>query len=339
MWILPKNHSEYSAFAAESEDLNEELKEHWREADSNSIPLLMLKSKPLSLPTLLRAWKRVFWLRVLCGRTSRPSLTNLFTERYTASLEVIPASHSQTQETGGVKKTQGTSGPISPRVLEQYDLFGAFLKMCPDTLHSDMKLSGENYRNWVIELRKVYSLRRKSEPHTYVKDYLSSQFWSTPTTQEVEHPNALLTSTGRRIAKNGNTHSVVLADQAKKWTTPVATDQNRSTKYQQGGIALSMQVKGWPTPTVAEAGKIPNCANYGQVGLSNHPAIVGEVTREKKVKSGKEDNSLQDQKSPNTIGKKKEQLNPAWVAQLMGTTLGKTFFVPMVTESWTQPRN
>ena len=31
----------------------------------------------------------------------------------------------------------------------------------------------------------------------------------------------------------------------------------------------------WPTPTVAEANKIPATANYGQVGINNHPKIRG----------------------------------------------------------------
>lgn len=44
----------------------------------------------------------------------------------------------------------------------------------------------------------------------------------------------------------------------------------------------------WPTPTVMEAGKVGNQANHGQLGLSNHPAIVGQVERPKGVKSGKE---------------------------------------------------
>jgi len=35
----------------------------------------------------------------------------------------------------------------------------------------------------------------------------------------------------------------------------------------------------WPTVTTAEAGKISNRRNYGQIGLSNHPAIHGEITR------------------------------------------------------------
>ena len=45
----------------------------------------------------------------------------------------------------------------------------------------------------------------------------------------------------------------------------------------------------WPTPTSAEGSKIGSQANYGQVGLSNHPAMVGYPTRPKGVKDGKQD--------------------------------------------------
>jgi hypothetical protein len=48
-----------------------------------------------------------------------------------------------------------------------------------------------------------------------------------------------------------------------------------------GGGALGS----WPTPTATEAGKIGNRPNYGQTGLSNHPAIVGYPEREKMEKS------------------------------------------------------
>jgi len=359
MWILPKNHYEYSAFVQESGDLSEELKEHWKEADSNSTPLLLLKSKPLLLPTLLRAWKRVYWLRVLCGRTLRPSLIKSFTEKYTASLADIPANPSAMQETGKEKMTQGTSGPILPRVLEQFNLFGASLKMCPDILHSDMKLSGENYKNWVIELRKVYSLRRKSEHHTNVKDSLSSQSWGTPQNRDWKGASG-----GYQKQRDINYQKQRdINYQVMNWTTPTATDQNQSQKYSQGGTPLSFQVKNWPSPTVSDiftgnmdssqqkegsmhSVTLPQAVNKGwptptandfKGGGSNDTGRdrLDYATEKKKTKH----NSLQDQENNNMNGKKREQLNPAWVAQLMGTTLGKTFFVPMVTESWIRARN
>ncbi len=49
--------------------------------------------------------------------------------------------------------------------------------------------------------------------------------WPTPTTQEVEHPDAQLTETGRRKSKDGTTsHSLNLADAVKMWPTPTADE-------------------------------------------------------------------------------------------------------------------
>ena len=48
--------------------------------------------------------------------------------------------------------------------------------------------------------------------------------WPTPTTQEVEHPEAVWNEKGRRVSPNGNTHSMGLADAVQKWPTPTAAD-------------------------------------------------------------------------------------------------------------------
>ena len=49
--------------------------------------------------------------------------------------------------------------------------------------------------------------------------------WPTPTTQEVEHPKAEITETGRRKSKDGKTsHSLGLADAVQMWPTPQARD-------------------------------------------------------------------------------------------------------------------
>jgi hypothetical protein len=84
----------------------------------------------------------------------------------------------------------------------------------------------------------------------------------------------------------------------------------------------------WPSPTVAEAQKIGNNANYGQIALGNHPAIRGTVKRAKKDKG---DGQLAPDKS-NTTGKNRGQLNPAWVEQLMGLPAGWTNFDSWATE-------
>ena len=55
-------------------------------------------------------------------------------------------------------------------------------------------------------------------------DETELSLWPTPTTQEIEHPNAIWNDKMRRVAPNGSTHSINLADAVQKWNTPQAHD-------------------------------------------------------------------------------------------------------------------
>jgi hypothetical protein len=110
----------------------------------------------------------------------------------------------------------------------------------------------------------------------------------------------------------------------------------------------------WPTPTVAEATKIPACANYGQVGLNNHPRIRGYPTRPKLEKSRKKwqtptchnakEAAYPAEFARNTPtltsqahGGQSTQpmpLNPVWVEWLMGWPLGWTDLKPLETDKF-----
>jgi hypothetical protein len=60
----------------------------------------------------------------------------------------------------------------------------------------------------------------------------------TPTTQEVEHPKAVLSKTGRRMNSNGTSHSLNLADTVKMFPTPTAQDfKRRGPNSQQQGLS------------------------------------------------------------------------------------------------------
>ena len=120
-------------------------------------------------------------------------------------------------------------------------------------------------------------------------------------------------------------------------------------------VKLREQQK-WPTPTAAEAGKISNQANYGQKGLSNHPAIVGEPTRPKEKKSRKGEKNwptpvARDYEGPQPTVRKNGQprathlpnaveeepsdgqLNPTWVeAYLLGWPIAWTSMEPLPKE-------
>jgi hypothetical protein len=92
----------------------------------------------------------------------------------------------------------------------------------------------------------------------------------------------------------------------------------------------------WPTVTVAEAGKISNCANHGQKGLSNHPVIRGEVGRNKQAKSR---SGLQDRRNLSGNGSRGGLLNEEWVEALMGVARGWTDCDCLGTESSRQRQN
>ena len=85
---------------------------------------------------------------------------------------------------------------------------------------------------------------------------VGQRMWPTPTTQEVEHPNAELTATGRRKAKNGNSHSIGLADAVQKWPTPQARDykgaSGRSLKGTERDLPMAVGNGGRLNPTWVE---------------------------------------------------------------------------------------
>jgi hypothetical protein len=86
-------------------------------------------------------------------------------------------------------------------------------------------------------------------------------------------------------------------------------------------LTSASECSSWPTPTTAEGAKIASQANYGQVGLSNHPAIVGQPDRVKTKKGGK-----------NHAPGHTEKLNPDWLEQLMGLPSGWTDLGSWATE-------
>jgi len=153
------------------------------------------------------------------------------------------------------------------------------------------------------------------------------------------------------------------------WPTPVKHDciNRRETANWKGDDLCSKvnkePVKMWPTPTKAEGGKIGNQPNYGQLGLSNHPDIVGSRQRPKMEKSAKgfPTPTARDHKGayktdaliradgksrafellPNAAieGRGAETvsgtLSPDWVELLMGWPMGWTSLEPMA--EWRVP--
>jgi hypothetical protein len=137
------------------------------------------------------------------------------------------------------------------------------------------------------------------------------QMWPTPTTQEIEHPQAELTATGRRKTKDGtDSHSLNLADtvQQKMLPTPQARDWKGPSGRSLKGLERDL-------PTVAQEMWPTIVAHEGRLGYQRRD-------------TGKKGT----QKSLTTIVVDKEggrkatklHLNPTWVEALMGFPPGWT---------------
>ena len=118
----------------------------------------------------------------------------------------------------------------------------------------------------------------------------------------------------------------------KNWPTPRAGNPG-SRAPGTGGKVLNEEVKRWPTPTVMEAGKMSNRPNYGQMGLSNHPAIVGLPTRAKGKQSMKNDGTRPSE-NPRKRDSQNAVLSSKWVTWLMGLPLGWVALEPLPKEAY-----
>ena len=266
MWILPKQL--ISAFVPGTEVLTLDSSEASKACEQS----LMRRSKPSLAKCYSREWKAGNLMRLRSGVISSHSLGQSFEDWWTSSLAATHASHSQPQDFAEERKTQGICGPISQMELDLCVPDSASLKTSKDTSRWDSPQSSVTWRSWVIECRGEYSQRLKLAQLTNGNGCSS---WPTATARDLKGPN----SENSIFRKDGKSRAMDTLDNA------VAT------------------VATWPTPTVAEAGKIGNQANHGQLALSNHPALRGEVTREK-FQKGRHGQAAPD--NPNTDGSRQE---------------------------------
>ena len=154
MWIVPKT---LSAFVPATEGLNLDLEERAWMLESSA----MWRSKPSSKQTWLRRLKKDAWMTHLSTRILKPSQQKSFEEKYTASLEDIPASRSVARESEKERKTQDTYGPTSDSTSGQLDLFGAFSKMSEATPRWGYGESCPIWKKMVTERSGDCSARRK----------------------------------------------------------------------------------------------------------------------------------------------------------------------------------
>jgi hypothetical protein len=224
-----------------------------------------------------------------------------------------PASLLAQQENDKANKTHGIYGPSVSEPYAFFDPDTHCLRTCEATLVSGspeysqtLPASGSMQNGKLFQqLRLVH--------HTKETGYL---LWPTPTTQESEHPQAEWNDKGRLVARNGNTHSMNLADAVQKWPTPrvtgsgedIAVIQQRFKNGLKYSHRLEEAVALWPTPQANSWGATGH-RNQLQKQVDN-----GTITAEEKAAM-----------SSGNGGK----LNPMWVEWLMGWPLGWTDLKPL----------
>ena len=163
--------------------------------------------------------------------------------------------------------------------------------------------------------------------------------WMTPNTMDSLPPKSQkaldheYTHRPNRSNPGNLRDQIAVAEGKSTWPTPRAREGTAGAPRSNGsahnagrGYLDGVVQEKWPTPTAMEAGKIGNRANYGQKGLSNHPAIVGLPDRDKMKKSENDGNN----------SGVAFRLNPAWVSWLMGVPTGWESLEPMGREAYNE---
>ena len=162
------------------------------------------------------------------------------------------------------------------------------------------------------------SLAARCADHNNLEEQVSLTIWPMPTCQEVEHPDAEPTNTGRRLSKDGkSSHSLNLADSVKNWPTPATRDykgvSGKGRQKRKGNPAdtLPNAIAQYPTVTANENASGTPAGNMQKM-LGNDPRVRGETPEQWS----------------------KGALNPTWVEWLMGWPIGWTSMEPITALDW-----
>jgi len=269
-WILPKQlHTLACALdtAALSLDSNE--------SSRICAQSLFVRSKPMPLRTWSAKWKRDSWTRHLSGRILEPSLGERFVTEWTYLLAVTRANHSAQPGSAEAKKIRGISGRGSQMEFDFSGHDAASLKTSKDISRWGCPTSSKTWQEWVTERRGAYSQRLKSAR------LISGSGCSSWPTSSARDWKGCYTTLQRKDGKmrgdllpdavnieemhgppvpassstDGSRQELSVATRDGNWTTPAATDTGRTTQYQQGGKALSMQAAAvqWATPIMGDS--------------------------------------------------------------------------------------
>ena len=230
--------------------------------------------------------------------------TQTDTLKSTSSQEDILANLSPSQVANKVKKIRDTSGQSILDLSKNSDQLGSLEKTLVGMLNS---VSTPYSRTWRVKVtpqgRLVFQLRA-SVPTIKGR---GSGLLPTPTTQEIEHPNLVLTDTGRRLTKDGkDSHSLNLADTVRIWRTPDAHGGRGPSSKERMKMKLEK--------------KMPISLN-DQVA---HPNLIWSTPTARDWRSGKASEKTLAKNTRPLSEQTGGQLSPMWVEWLMGYPKGWT---------------
>lgn len=237
-------------------------------------------------------------------------------------------SHSVQPGSEEARKMTVTSGQKCLELYKRSDPVGSLVRML---LGSSAWRSTRCYLTWKASATPARRLLFRLVPSMPRTEETVVPFWPTPTTQETEHPE-MIVKNGRREAKNGNTHSIGLADAVMLWPTPRANDaEKRGVVSAHPRNGLPGAVRLWPTPTAEQCGMT---ARTGGRPIEKSTKLSTQVYLAEKMKllptpiaSDWKNRGCKDYRKnrqgqlQTTVG---GQLNPTWVEWLMGFPLGWT---------------
>jgi hypothetical protein len=178
--------------------------------------------KPSLSTTWSKRWKRVAWLRHLCGQICEPSTAALGAESWIASLRATRANPLVSPASVVDKTILDTFGHTSVESLRKLNQHSYFSKTYRDTSPSGSTPLYPTLKHWIIKLRRVCLQRRKSVQATNESGCSYSR-WPTPNvpnggrTVSEEQMKAGVTPTGRKVQKP-------LARTAVLWATATCRD-------------------------------------------------------------------------------------------------------------------
>jgi hypothetical protein len=251
-------------------------------------------------------------------------------------LFAVSSKTSPTTSTSDIEKSEKVYNGLVTRLKKEYFLRNRWARLIFAAASSSLQWPTPTAVNRVRDeetLQKCLAYRKENANQNSVPLYLAETVinWATPTVKGNNNAAGISEKAGDGLAtqaKNWGTPRVPtnngqgqmkdntsrIEDQVKMWTTPLASDiYNRKTKYKQGGTPLSLQATQWTTPNARDWKDSAGMSASRRDGKSRFDQlprqVFGLLHKDEISMNGK-----------NLV------LNPAWVLQLMGTTLQKTFF-------------